>query len=366
MKNGTIFKRLAALVLTLAMALSLTACGKSEEAKAAEALIDAIGEVTLESEEAISAAEDAYAALTEEDQKAVDPAKLESARGTYDQLVLQAQADEVIAAIDAIGTVTEDSAGAVDEAREMYDGCASDVQALVTNLATLEETEKTLSDLRARAVSDLIDAIGEVSMDSAGKIDEAQAAYDALSAEDQARVANAGTLTAAAEKLAEVKKAAAQQLLSGFKKEEDKVRGMRFYYPSAFPYYTDYWATDKRCFALPYLGQNSDSTWMRFICDYTGDDWIFFDHITFAVDDERYTKSFNYFDITRDNAYGDVWEYVDVDVSEGNYEEILSAIADSTETIVRFEGDDYHYDLTVSAADKQAIRDTLAVYQALK
>ena len=102
------------------------------------------------------------------------------------------------------------------------------------------------------------------------------------------------------------------------------------------------------------------------VCNYTADDWVFFKQITFAVDDERYTKYFNYFDVTRDNGGGDVWEYIDVDVSEGNYEEILGAIAGSSETIVRFEGDDYYRDFTISAGDKEAIRQMLTAYQALK
>ena len=102
------------------------------------------------------------------------------------------------------------------------------------------------------------------------------------------------------------------------------------------------------------------------VCNYTADDWVFFKQITFAVDNERYTKYFNYFDVTRDNGGGDVWEYIDVDVSEGNYEEILGAIADSSETIIRFEGDDYYRDFTIGAGDKEAIRQMLTVYQALK
>lgn len=83
------------------------------------------------------------------------------------------------------------------------------------------------------------------------------------------------------------------------------------------------------------------------------------------MDDERYYKTFNYFDVVRDNAYGDVWEYVDIEVGSSE-EELLWAIANSTQTIVRFEGDDYYYDFTVSANDKQAIRDMLTVYDALK
>lgn len=366
MKTRSVTKRICALVLALSLTLALAACGKSEAAKAVDGLIDAIGEVTLESEGAIAAAEEAYAALTAEDQEDVDQSRIQAARDTYEQLVLQQQADEVIAAISAIGTVSADSADAIAKARELYSASAPEVQALVTNAGDLDAAETALSELRVKAVTDLIAAIGEVSLDSAGKVEEAQTAFDALSEADRAKVTNADVLTAAAEQLKEAKKAAAAQLLAGFKKEEDKVRGLAFYYPSAFPYASDYWVADQRNFVLPYLGKEGDRVWLRLVCNYTSDDWVFFKKIVFAVDDERYTKIFNYFDVTRDNAYGDVWEYVDVDVSESNYEEILRAIADSTETIVRFEGDDYYRDFTVSAGDKDAIRQMLTVYDALK
>ena len=76
------------------------------------------------------------------------------------------------------------------------------------------------------------------------------------------------------------------------------------------------------------------------------------------------TSAFNYFDVTRDNDYGVVWEYADCPVSESDID-LLWAVANSSQTIVRFEGDDYRYDHTVSESDKQAIRDVLTAFEAL-
>ena len=56
-------KKILLWVLAGAMMLSLAACGKSEAAKAVDDQIAAIGEVTLESETAISEAEAAVDAL---------------------------------------------------------------------------------------------------------------------------------------------------------------------------------------------------------------------------------------------------------------------------------------------------------------
>ena len=359
-------RRCFVLLLVLAMALTLTACSKSEAAQAVDDQIAAIGEVTLESESAIAAAEEAVAALAEEDRKQLDNEDdLKEARAAYETLVLEDQAAGVEEAIDAIGTVTVDSGEAVEAARALYDASPAEVQALVENFSDLEAAEETLSGLKVEEAIRLIDAIGTVTADSREAVEAAQTAYDALTQEDAAKVTNASALEDAATQLKTLLEQQANSLLSTMRVETDAVRGISFYYPQAFPYYTDYWGADVRCFALPYLGRSGEDVWLRLVCDYTADDWIFFKQITFVVDDERYYKTFNYFDVVRDNAYGDVWEYVDIEVGSSE-EELLWAIANSTQTIVRFEGDDYYYDFTVSANDKQAIRDMLTVYDALK
>lgn len=64
-------KKITALVLAVILCLSLSACGKSEAVKNVEAMIDALGEITLESITSIRNAEEAYAALTPEEQAKV-------------------------------------------------------------------------------------------------------------------------------------------------------------------------------------------------------------------------------------------------------------------------------------------------------
>jgi len=60
-------KKTIALLLALAMCFALCACGQSDAAKAADEQIKAIGTVTLDSKEAIEAAEAAVAELSDED-----------------------------------------------------------------------------------------------------------------------------------------------------------------------------------------------------------------------------------------------------------------------------------------------------------
>lgn len=88
--------RFLALLLCLAMAVSLVGCGKSEYVKNAEALINAIGEVTADSEEAILAAEKAFDALTAEDQAKVENAALlPQAREALEQALIEKAAAEL-------------------------------------------------------------------------------------------------------------------------------------------------------------------------------------------------------------------------------------------------------------------------------
>ena len=65
-------RRFIAFVLVLVLCLSLSACGKSKAAKEAEAAIEAIGEVTIDSGEAIKNAEKLYNILTDSEKEDVN------------------------------------------------------------------------------------------------------------------------------------------------------------------------------------------------------------------------------------------------------------------------------------------------------
>ena len=102
---------------------------------------------------------------------------------------------------------------------------------------------------------------------------------------------------------------------------------------------------------------------MRVVYNFTDDDWVFFKKITVAADEKRYYRSFEDYDIVRD-VDGGVREYIDIDgVSDV---EMLLAIANSKETIVRFEGEEFVYDFIVKEIDKRAIREVLLVYETFR
>lgn len=64
-------KKITSMLLMFAMVLSLCGCGKSKAAANVEELISAIGEVTLESGEAIASAQRAYDALTDKEKTSI-------------------------------------------------------------------------------------------------------------------------------------------------------------------------------------------------------------------------------------------------------------------------------------------------------
>ena len=181
---------------------------------AVKELIDAIGEVTLESGDAIDAARTAYDKLPEAKKALVDNyEKLTAAEEAYTALVDAAAAKAVDDLIDAIGEVTLESGDAIKAARAAYDALTDTQKELVKNYEELTAAEEAYTNLvdaaAAKAVDDLIDAIGEVTADSGDAIKAARAAYDALTDTQKELVKNYEKLLAAEELYEELMASAA-------------------------------------------------------------------------------------------------------------------------------------------------------------
>ena len=181
---------------------------------AVKELIDAIGEVTLDSGDAIDAARAAYDELPEAKKALVDNyEKLTAAEEAYTALVDAAAAKAVDDLIDAIGEVTLESDDAIKAARAAYDALTDTQKELVKNYEELTAAEEAYTNLvdaaAAKAVDDLIDAIGEVTADSGDAIKAARAAYDALTDTQKELVKNYEKLLAAEELYEELMASAA-------------------------------------------------------------------------------------------------------------------------------------------------------------
>ena len=182
---------------------------------AVKELIDAIGEVTLDSGDAIDAARAAYDKLPDAKKALVDNyEKLTAAEEAYAAMVDAAAAKAAEDLIDAIGEVTFDSGDAITAAREAYDALTDTQKELVKNYEKLTAAEETYAALvdaaAAKAVDDLIDAIGEVTVDSGDAITAAREAYDALTDAQKELVENYEKLLAAEELYKELTTTAAQ------------------------------------------------------------------------------------------------------------------------------------------------------------
>lgn len=134
--------------------------GLAQDAAAAtDSLISAIGTVTLESQPAIQAARNSYNALSEQAKAYVKNLDiLTSAEAAFAQMqtdaanqaaATQAQTDAqpVIAQINNLGTITQDSGKDVKAAREAYDALSDMAKAYVTNYAQLVDAENALENM---------------------------------------------------------------------------------------------------------------------------------------------------------------------------------------------------------------------------
>ena len=113
------------------------------------------------------------------------------------RIALEKQIDEVEALIDAIGTVTNESDDAIAAARQAYDALEDSARQQVENLELLTRAEDALPAAHAEHVSTLIDGIGQVSLESEAALSDADKAYKALSDDEKALVENTDVLSAA-------------------------------------------------------------------------------------------------------------------------------------------------------------------------
>ena len=197
-------------------------------AKEAIAALPNTSSLTLNDKADVQAARAAYDALTSAQKECVGStlvAKLAQAEARIAQL--QKQADDeaasapVIAAIDALpapANLSLSNSSAVSDARAAYDALTDDQKALVgqeragklaaceARLVELLEQLSQLEDEEAAAgVDALIDAIGEVTLESESKIATARNAYESVSDGAKAKVTKLSVLEAAEARLAQLK-----------------------------------------------------------------------------------------------------------------------------------------------------------------
>lgn len=103
---------------------------------------------------------------------------------------------------------------------------------------------------------------------------------------------------------------------------------------------------------------------LRIQLHYTADSWLFIHSAKFNVDGEVIPFSVPSDMWKRDND-SEIWEWVDVPL-DTEMRTLLEKVAHSKKTIVRFDGQQYEDDFTVTEKDKAAIRDVFAAEEFLR
>ena len=175
----------------------------AEKAYEAMDMINAIGTIenTAESKAKIKKARKIYDDLTHSQKDLV-------AQRFVKTLTDAEAAFEVIDKINAIGDVkyTAESKELIDNAREMYNALSEEQKASVKNYGVLTQAEIDYAKVEETVLK--INAIGDVEYTAESKalIDDARAAYNALSEKQKALVNNYSVLTAKEEQYAELER----------------------------------------------------------------------------------------------------------------------------------------------------------------
>ena len=199
-------KRIFAVLLTLVMCLALCACGKRSGFRQAEKMISGLGEITLESGEALDSIEDILKTLSPEELKELSNYReYKRARRDYDKLAeedrlskeRQAQIDNAEALIAEIGEVTSESDEKIRAARSAYDALTPEQQAQIKDYSVLTAAEEALPLAHAEALVSKFDSIGEITLDSETELKELEGQYKALTDREKELVTNHELLDAA-------------------------------------------------------------------------------------------------------------------------------------------------------------------------
>lgn len=159
-------------------------------------------------------------------------------------------------------------------------------------------------------------------------------------------------------------KAPAADPLKGLAKDHDKMKGISWYRSPTSPKHAN-----ANAFYL-YFGREDSGrfTALRLVIQYYADDWLFVRRAWAKVDgqtiDPLPQRSGRPFGWERDNNGGKIWEWSDAEVSQPADRAAVRKIAEAKSVTVRFEGQQYHTDRTLTAAQLKAMRDVIAAYEA--
>ena len=354
MKNKLLF-----ISFIIVISIMITSCFQSKESKACDQLILDIGEVTFYSQIKIQEAETAYNALSEKDKETLKNYDiLRDARNTYNRIVIENQASEVMALINSIGIVTMYSGDIIAKARYTYNTQSEEVKKLVTNADLITEAENRYLELRVKNVNDLIDSIviQKTGIKFQNSLKEALDAYKNLTYKEQI-TCNWNKLKDALSQYKQIKKSNKSKL----KQNHDPVKQRTFYSSWSAP------ENYKESFICPYISAKDGGSEVLIIeYNYHSNNWVFFNKVNLLIDDtDRYEISCPNpkTEVVRYN--GGIFEYDEL-VGFSKDIDMLWKIVDSKKTLVRYTGRNYYDDFYINNNCRWAIQQVLDAYDDLE
>jgi hypothetical protein len=206
-----------------------------------------------------------------------------------------------------------------------------------------------------------------VALFDSSDLDSARIVFSSIAenSPDSTSVASAKGYLSKLDSIAEIKNAEAEKKLVALKKnyrrEQDEMQDMTFYYDKASPKYTNYNAF------MGYVGQDGKSkqSWVRLRIQYVGEDWLFIKKYIIKADTSTFEILENsYGEIKKDNSGGKIWEWLD---RTAGPEELLImyAVANSKKAKIRCSGQDYYDDRVITDKEKRALKNILSLYEAM-
>lgn len=158
---------------------------------------------------------------------------------------------------------------------------------------------------------------------------------------------------------AEKEKQTKLKALKKLRKRLDDVSGITWYKQPYFTHYTNSYLTSI------YMGEKSNSRWLRLKMSYTADDWIFFEKAYLSYDGITKEVVFDRYDEKEtDNDSSGISEWIDVEISS-DMESFLREFAKSKKAKMRFSGK-YTETRTLTYNERRGILDVLNGYDVLE
>lgn len=148
------------------------------------------------------------------------------------------------------------------------------------------------------------------------------------------------------------------ELRQYFRSEIDKVENIKWISHKKTPRFIQ----NKTIYT--YLGDVNGKVWPRVVIGFQKTDWIFMKQIIINVDGATYNIDVNSLERKTDIVGdGTIIEYVDLRATP-ELEKIMWAAAHGKKSVVRFQGEQYHYDFEVNSQQKQALKHIWGYYRA--